>query len=146
MASTEQLVQQPSHMFASNGAALQCGLNAMPHKDEEQGRRGQLLHTLHCLLQEAKDTRGRAVSVWPRHYTPYLSAWSPHTQPSLRPLPWLTFMSLRCRYSSMMALDFFSSSSSESTDFGGLTGGRVASRFTERAKNRSKTLQFLSSQ
>lgn len=31
----------------------------------------------------------------------------------------------------MMALDFFSSSSSESTAFGGLAGGRAASRFTE---------------
>lgn len=35
--STEQLVQQPSHMFTSNGTALQCGLDAMPHKDEKQG-------------------------------------------------------------------------------------------------------------
>lgn len=34
----------------------------------------------------------------------------------------------------MMALDFFSSSSSESAAFGGLTGGRAASRFTERRK------------
>ena len=50
----EQLVQQPSHMFTSNGTALQCGLDAMPHKDEKQAGRGQLLHTLHCLLQEAQ--------------------------------------------------------------------------------------------
>lgn len=46
----------------------------------------------------------------------------------------------------MMALDFFSSSSSDSTAFGGLTGGRVASRFTEGIQNRSETLQFPSSQ
>lgn len=35
--STEQLVQQPSHMFTSNGTAFQRGLDAMPHKDEKQG-------------------------------------------------------------------------------------------------------------
>lgn len=33
----EQLVQQPPHMLTSNGATLQCRLDAMPHKDEEQG-------------------------------------------------------------------------------------------------------------
>lgn len=41
----------------------------------------------------------------------------------------------------MMALDFFSSSSSDSAAFGGLTGGKVASRFTERGKNRFKIFQ-----
>lgn len=33
---TEQLVQQPPHVLPCNGAALQCGLDAVPHKDEEQ--------------------------------------------------------------------------------------------------------------
>lgn len=46
----------------------------------------------------------------------------------------------------MMALDFFSSSSSESAAFGGFTGGRAVSRFTEGGQNRSETLQFQSSQ
>ncbi|EAW78269.1 hCG2042620, partial [Homo sapiens] len=41
-----------------------------------------------------------------------------------------SFMSLRWRYSSMIALDFFSNSSSERAAFRGLTGGRAASRFT----------------
>lgn len=41
-----------------------------------------------------------------------------------------SFMSLRWRYSSMMAFDFLSTSSTASAAFGGLTGGRVASRFT----------------
>lgn len=38
----------------------------------------------------------------------------------------------------MMALDFFSSSSSDSAAFGGLMGGRVASRFTEGDKTNHK--------
>jgi hypothetical protein len=33
----EQLVQQPPHVLTSYGATLQCRLDAMPHKDEEQG-------------------------------------------------------------------------------------------------------------
>lgn len=60
--STEQLVQQLSHMLTSNGTAFQRGLDAMPHKDEKQGGRGQLLHTLHCLLQGAQGTGGREQS------------------------------------------------------------------------------------
>lgn len=46
----------------------------------------------------------------------------------------------------MMALDFFSSSSSDSAALGGLTGGKVASRFPEGVQNRSETLQFQSFQ
>lgn len=39
------------------------------------------------------------------------------------PPPSLTFMSLMCRYSSMIALDFFSSSSSDSAGLVDVAGG-----------------------
>lgn len=63
---------------------------------------------------------------------------SPALSAVTQTLPPPTFMSLRWRYSSMMALDFFSSSSSDSAAFGGLMGGRVASRFTEGDKTNHK--------
>ena len=37
MPGKEQLVQQPPHMPTRDGAALQCRLDAMRHKGEEQG-------------------------------------------------------------------------------------------------------------
>lgn len=45
-----------------------------------------------------------------------------------------SFMSLKWRYSLVMALDCFSSSSSGSRAFGGLPGGRVASHLTASTK------------
>lgn len=134
MPGTEQLVQQPAHVLPRDGAALQRGLDAVPYKDKEQGGRGQLLHALHCLLQGRRAQKG-GQSLCGSDPPPLpVSTGHPPCHPSLRPLSRLTFMSLRWRYSSMMALDFFSSSSSESAAFGGLTGGRAASRFTERRK------------
>lgn len=135
MPGTEQLVQQSPHVLTGNGAALQCGLDAVPHKDEEQRGRGQLLHTLNRLLQgRSAQKRDQSLSGPDPTPMPVGTGPFPPTLLSLRPLPLLTFMSLRWRYSSMMALDFFSSSSSESAAFGGLTGGRAASRFTEHRK------------
>lgn len=61
VAHTEQLVQQSPHMLTSNGTALQRGLDAKPHKDEEQGRGSQLLDTLHRFLRQ--HTEGRKPSV-----------------------------------------------------------------------------------
>lgn len=125
---TQQPMQQPPHVLSSDGAAFQRGLDTVPHKDEEQGGRGQLLYTLHCFLRT-------------EHGSVHLLVQT--LQPTHQPGPiLLTFMSLRWRYSSMMALDFFSSSSSESAAFRGLTGGSAASRFTAG----QDSLQFQSSQ
>lgn len=127
-----------SRPMCSRAMALRSSVDSMPCRTKINSREGEASSCTHCTAScGGAEHRREASHCVAQTLHPCLSAHAPShppCHPSLRPLSQLTFMSLRWRYSSMMALDFFSSSSSESAAFGGLTGGRAASRFTEQRK------------
>lgn len=69
-ASADQLPQQEAHVLPGDGAALQSGLDSVPHKQIQYGCAVKLLHTLHRLLQDtqrAAVTTGTCVKVYSVH-------------------------------------------------------------------------------
>lgn len=101
-------------MCSSRRWRLTLQRDSMPCRTKINSREGEASSCTHLHWPPVgRRARRRPVTVWLRTLHPCLSAHAPShppCHPSLRPLSQLTFMSLRWRYSSMMALDFFSSS------------------------------------